>query len=248
MEHTIRQQIQDRFRLETSLLRLRRQREANEAALRQAKFDLREAKARAAEYRGSFQSLRDRMKGEKEQRETQLRHEVAEAEAALTKTRQEKEMLDRKIPETEAKLADLPAVRELRERAQGEDLKEFCRLEVLHCIEAVEPLLAVNLEAIEAYRRRRDIALRTLDEYAALETDPGKAGEACRIWIQRITAALEDMGIPFGPWSYYENPAAFILSAAADHNRWERTIQARDQIYGLQRELCRLRIQLEKVM
>ncbi len=248
MESTIRNQIQDRFRLETSQLRLRRQWEANEAALRQAKYEQREAKVWAAEYQGSFQSFRDRISGKKERQETLFRHNIAEAEQNLTTAQRERSRLEEEIPETEAGLGALPGLEELRAQAWGEDLKEFCRLEVLYCIEAVEPLLAANLGAIEAYRRRKDVAFKTWEETAELETDPGKAGEACKPYIRRITAALEGLGIPFGPWSYYENPAAFILSAAAEHNRWERTIQARDQIHKLQRELYQLRKQLESVM
>ena len=46
--------LSKRFQSEIDLLRLQRQRAENEAALRQAKFDLREAKVAEAEYRGSL--------------------------------------------------------------------------------------------------------------------------------------------------------------------------------------------------
>ena len=48
------EQIQIRYQSEINLLRLEQQAEVAKAALRQAKFDLREAKVAEAEYRGSL--------------------------------------------------------------------------------------------------------------------------------------------------------------------------------------------------
>ena len=72
-------QIQDRFQLEMNLLRLERQAEEVKAALRQGKFDLREAKVAQSEYAGSFKSFWDKLKGQREETETALRHAVQKA-------------------------------------------------------------------------------------------------------------------------------------------------------------------------
>ena len=107
MRDTILTQIQDRFRLETHLLRLEHQTAENEAALRQAKYDLREANAAEVEYGGSFRAFRDKLTGKKEAAETALRHNVQNAEAALASARQTAKRLALQSEEVRSRLEKL---------------------------------------------------------------------------------------------------------------------------------------------
>ena len=106
-------QIQDRFQLETDLLRLERQAEDAKAVLRQAKFDLREAKVAEAGYRGSFKSFRDKLAGRREEAETALRHAIRKAEANLASAQQENAALEAQIAALREQLTDLPSEDEI---------------------------------------------------------------------------------------------------------------------------------------
>ncbi len=249
MECTLTKQIQERFLLETSLLRFGRRRVENEAALRQAKFDLREANAREAEYRGSIRSFLDRMKGAQEQRETELRHAAAAAKQRLADTQREKTLIEQSISQTEERLAALPCLDALRAAAQGETLTEYCRLDALYCIEVLEPMLGKNhadLFALREKQRGNNIGkFYTEDEAAQIATDPVHSADACKPFLTRLRAALEHLQLPFGTWRFYENPAGFLWNVAAEHNRRERLNDALDQVEELQKQLQRLKIRVE---
>jgi len=169
--------IQDRFRLETDLLRLERQTEENKAALRQAKFDLREAKVAEAEYRGSFRSFKDKLTGKREETETALRHAVQKAEADLAATQRQKEVLDTQLSGLREQLAQLPEWEALND---GSPL--WCRLEALYCMEVLSPMLEANHELLIQRRNQFNGSnagqVKTWQTLAEIYTAPEAAGEA----------------------------------------------------------------------
>lgn len=248
MENAIRQ-LQDLHQLELLLLRLQRQTAENAAALRQAKFDLREAKVAEAEYAGSFRSFRDKLTGKQEEKETGLRHAVQQAEAALTSAQQTRKRLELQLPEARARLEALPSRDALREQADPDTLLEWNRLEALYCMEAVLPLLEANRELLIERRNQFNGSyagqLKTRQTLAEIYTAPEAAGEACKPYILRLKEALDTLGIPFPVPEYWENPTAF-LSYATKYTRMDRINTAIAQVEATQQLLPGLRKQLEE--
>lgn len=236
--------ITTRFRLETDLLRLERQVEENKAALRQAKFDLREAKVAETEYKGSFKRFRDKLTGKQEQAETALRHTVQNAEAALTCTQRHKELLDTQLSDLKEQLALLPDWESLNDGSA-----QWYQLEALYCTEVLTPLLEVNHELLIQRRNQFNGSnagqVKTWQTLAEIYTAPEAAGEACKPYIQRLQAALEALGIPFAPSAYFDAPTAF-LSSATKYTRMDRVNEAITQSESLQRLLPKLQKQLSE--
>ena len=234
--------IQDRFRLETDLLRLERQTEENKAALRQAKFDLREAKVAVAEYRGSFRSFKDKLTGKREETETALRHAVQKAEADLAAAQRQKEVLDTQLSGLREQLAQLPEWEALND---GGPL--WCRLEVLYCMEVLSPMLEANHELLIQRRNQFNGSnagqVKTWQTLAEIYTAPEAAGEACRPYLLRLKAALDALDISFELPAYLEAPTLF-LSSATQYTRMDRVNEAILQIEAIQRLIPKLQKQL----
>jgi len=234
--------IQDRFRLETDLLRLERQTEENKAALRQAKFDLREAKVAEAEYRGSFRSFKDKLTGKREETETALRHAVQKAEADLAATQRQKEVLDTQLSGLREQLAQLPEWEALND---GSPL--WCRLEALYCMEVLSPMLEANHELLIQRRNQFNGSnagqVKTWQTLAEIYTAPEAAGEACRPYLLRLKAALDALDISFELPAYLEAPTLF-LSSATQYTRMDRVNGAILQIEAIQRLIPKLQKQL----
>lgn len=249
MENTILTQIQDRFRLDISLLRLQRQIRENEAALRQAKFDLRTAQQELTLYEGSFRSFLDRISGRQEARETSLRHAAQKAEANLASAQRKKEILNAQLPELEKKRASAPDWNSLRQQTDTAALKEWLRLESLFCMEALLPLLEENHTALMELRNMMSGAnvgkVYTFAEQAQIGSAPESTGQSCKPYILRLKAALAELDIPFVPCTYFDNPTAFVISAAAVHNRRDRLNKALGQVEAVQKLLPKLMKQLE---
>jgi len=234
--------IQDRFRLETDLLRLERQTEENKAALRQAKFDLREAKVAEAEYRGSFRSFKDKLTGKREETETALRHAVQKAEADLAATQRQKEVLDTQLSGLREQLAQLPEWEALND---GSPL--WCRLEALYCMGVLSPMLEANHELLIQRRNQFNGSnagqVKTWQTLAEIYTAPEAAGEACRPYLLRLKAALDALDISFELPAYLEAPTLF-LSSATQYTRMDRVNGAILQIEAIQRLIPKLQKQL----
>lgn len=235
--------IRDRHQLEMQLLRLQQQTAENDAALRQAKFHLREAKVAQAEYSGSFKRFKDKLTGKKEMTETTLRHAVQKAEADLASAQRQKEVLDARLTEIKQALATTPAWNSLNDGSS-----EWHRLEVLYCIEVLVPLLEENRELLLERRNQFNGSysgqIRTHQTLAEIYTAPEAAGEACKPYIQRLKAALDALEIPFASGSYFDNPT-FFLSSATQYTRMDRVNEAITQAEQLQRTLPKLKKQLE---
>ena len=236
--------IHDHYDLLISLLHLERQLAENESALRQAKYDLREAKVAEAEYSGSFRALRDRLTGKQEAAETALRHAVQTAEAHLASTRQQKEALDAQLAEGKAQLSVCPAWEVLRDGS-----REWYRLEALLCMETVAPLLEISRDLLT--RRRNQFngtyagQIKTRQELAQIYSAPEAAGEACKPYLLRLQEALAHLEISLDLHRCFLDPTAF-LSCATQFNRMDRVNEAIAQVEAMQHLLPGLQKQLEE--
>ena len=237
-------QIQNRFQLESELLLLERQMEDNKAALRQAKFDLREATMAQAEYSGSFKAFRDKLKGHREESETALRHAVQKAETALASAQRQKEVLDSRLSELKEQLAALPDWESLKDGSG-----QWYRLEALYCIEVLEPLLEANQELLVERRNQFNGSyageIKTRQTLAEIYSAPEVAGEACKPALIRLKAALEKLEVPFELHSYFDAPTAF-LSSATKFTRMDRINEAIGQVEAMQRLLPKLQKELSE--
>lgn len=235
--------LNERFQLEIDLLRLERQAEEISAALRQAKFDLREANVAQAEYSGSFRALRDRFTGKREESETALRHAVQQAEATLASAQREKESLDARLVQLKEQLSGLPTWEDLNDGSA-----QWHRLEAMFCLEVLSPMLEANHELLVERRNQFNGAnagqIKTHQDLADIYSAPEAAGEACKPYLLRLKTALDSLGIPFDLHRYFEEPTAF-LSSATQFTRMDRINTAINQVEALQNLLPKLQNQLE---
>lgn len=235
-------QIQDRFQLEIGLLRVERQVEEAKAALRQAKFDLREAKVAQSEYAGSFRSFRDKLKGQREETETALRHAVQKAETALPSAQWQKEQLDAQLSQLKEQSAALPDWDALNDGSE-----EWHRLESRYCMEVLVSLLEATRELLVERRNQFNGSnagqIKARYELAEIYSAPEAAGEACKPYLLRLKAALDKLGIALELGSYFDSPTAF-LSQATKYTRMDRINRAISQAEALQRQMSNLQKEL----
>jgi len=235
-------QIQDRFQLEIGLLRLERQVEEAKAALRQAKFDLREAKVTQSEYAGSFKSFRDKLKGQREETETALRHAVQKAETDLASAQRQNEQLDAQLSQLKEQSAALPDWDSLNDGSE-----EWHRLEARYCAEVLVPLLEATRELLLERRNQFNGTnagqLKARYELAEIYSAPEAAGEACKPYLLRLKAALDKLGIALELGSYFDAPTSF-LSQATKYTRMDRINRAISQTEALQRQMSNLQKEL----
>ena len=236
--------LSKRFQLEIDLLRLERQAEEISAALRQAKFDLREAKVAEAEYRGSFRALRDRFTGKREETETAFRHAVQTAEADLTSAQRQKELLESQLSQLKEQLTALPDWQSLKDGS-----REWYRLEGLYCLEVLMPLLKITHELLVERRNQFNGTnagqLKTHYDLAEIYSAPEAAGEACKPYLLRLKAALDGLNIPFELHPFFEEPTYF-LSSATNFTRMDRINTAIGKTEALQRQLADLQTELSE--
>ena len=237
-------QIQDRFQLEMDFLRLERQAEDAKAVLRQAKFDLREAKVAEAEYRGSFKSFRDKLAGRREEAETALRHAVQKAEADLTSAQRQKELLDARLSEIKEQLSALPDWESLKDKS-----REWHRLEALYCMEVLTPMLEATHDLLIERRNQFNGSnagqIKSRQTLAEIYSAPEAAGEACKPYLLRLKAALEELGNALELHSFFDSPT-FFLSSATQYTRMNRVNDAIGQAETLQRQLLNLQKELSE--
>ena len=238
-----RSSIRDHYDLLISLLKAERQQSEQEAALRQAKFDLRQAKASQLEYGSTFRSFLDKFTGKREETETALRHAVRKAEADLATAQQEKAALEAQIAALREQLADLPAWESRCDRSA-----EWYQLEALYCLEVLAPLLEANLNLLTERRNQFNVTcagqVKTRYALAEIYTAPEAAAEACKPYLLRLKTALSQQEIPFELHRYFEEPTAF-LSSATQFTRMDRINTAIAQTEALQKRLPGLKTQLE---
>ena len=249
MEEDALKQIQARHDLEMSALRLQRQLAEHNSALRQAKYELREAQQEQVLYGGSFRRFLDKLSGRQEEKETALRHAVQKAEAKLTAAKSQKELSEKQLSDLKQQQEKSPDWDDLRLQAEGESLQEWCRLDALLCIEVLSKLLEENHAALIEQRNMMSGAnvgkIYTYAEQAETYTAPEKIGQLCKPYILRMRAALEILEIPFETYSYFQNPATFVNGVIASHNRRDRVNDAMGQVEALQQMLPKIQPRLE---
>lgn len=237
-------QIQSHYQLKTDLLHLEQQAEETAASLRQAKFDLREAKAAEINYRGSFRSFRDKLTGKQEASETALRHAVQKAEADLASAQRQKEFLASRLSGLKEQLSSLPDWESLNDGST-----QWYRLEALYCMQVLEPLVEANrdllLERRSQFNGGNAGQIKTRQTLAEIYSAPEAAGEACKPYVLRLKAALDALDIAFSFHDYWENPTAF-LSSATQYTRMDRINTAIAQVEAMQRQLPKLRTALSE--
>ena len=231
--------IQQRFDLDFALLQATRRKAQTQAALRQAKYDLREAQIAQTEYSGSFKSFRDKLTGKREATETQLRHDVQRAETALVTAQQELDNVNQKLPRLEDALSQLPAWESLK--PQDEPLWQ--RLEARYCIEVLIPLLEITHQLLTERRAQFNGTyagqLKSLQDLADIYSAPEAAAEGCKPYLLRLESALAFLEIPFSLGSFFINPTVF-LSEATKFTQMDRINTAIGQTEKLQRLLSQL--------
>ena len=235
--------IRNHYDLLISLLQLERQLSETDAALRQAKFNLREAKVAQAEYSGSFKRFRDKLTGKREASETALRHRVQQAEADLASAQRVKESLVNRIAEEKAQLSALP---DWASRNDGS--REWHRLEAMYCTEMLKPHLDITHELLLERRAQFNGTyagqIKSHLELADIYSAPEAAGEDCKTLLLRLREALDGLEIPFEIGSFFEAPTAF-LSSATQFTRMDRINTAIGQAEAMQKLLPQLQKQLE---
>lgn len=252
MEETLFEQIHAHHDRAITALRLRQHHEEVSRQLSQAKFDKRSAWEAHAQYQGSLRSFLDRLKGVMEEKAELLAKDLRMAEAREKQLDQERKQLIRKIAENELQIEAAPEYDELWQLAASdpEAAREWHRLDALYCIEALQPLLEDCRTALVERRNMLNGAnvgkVYTYSERAEIQTNPEKCGEDCKYLIQRLEKSLKNLEIPFEPGGFFSNPAFFLNASAAHHNRRDRLNQALDQALSLQKQLAKLRTQLEE--
>ena len=235
--------IQKRFDCDLALLRANRKQAQAQAALRQAKFDLREAKAAQLEYGGSFRSFRDKLTGKKEESETRLRHAVEKAEAEASNAQRNLDAAEEEIQNLEVALSQIPSWESLKTE-ENETL--WCQLEARYCTEWLIPHLEIThqllLERRAQFNGTNAGQIKTLGELADIYSAPEAAAEDCVPYIRRLQTALNFLGADFPEFAFFDAPTAF-LSSATQYTRMDRINTAIAQAEKLQRLLSQMQQQ-----
>jgi len=238
--------LKERFDLDIALLRIRRKKAGVDAALRQAKFDLREAQQAQILYGGSFKSFFDKLTGKQEEKEAALRHAVQRSEADLAAAMRSVSEAEENIRLLEKNLSMLPSWDTLK---TAETAPVWYRLEALFCAEAVLPLLEINrlllLERRNQLNGSNAGQIKTAYELADIITAPEKAGDDCKPYIMRLDAALTALDMHLPACGYFHDPAAF-LNTATKYARFDRLNEAIVQTESLLRHIPVLTQQLQQ--
>ena len=229
--------MKERFDLEISLLRTGRKKNKADAALRQAKFDLREAQQAQTLYGSTFKSFCDKLTGKREAQETGLRHAVQRAEANLNTANQTVSAAEEEILLLNQALSSLPKWESLK---TTDNEAGWCRLEALYCAEVLLPLLEISHDLLMERRNQANGSnagqFKTTLELAELYKAPENAGEDCKPYIQRLQVALTVLGMQLPVCTFFENPSYF-LNSATKYTRFDRLNKAISQTEALLREI-----------
>ena len=235
--------IQKRFDWDLALLRANRKQAQAQAALRQAKFDLREAKAAQSEYGGSFRSFRDKLTGKKEESEIRLRHAVEKAEAEASNAQRNLDAAEEEIQNLEVALSQIPSWESLKTE---ENETIWCQLEARYCAEWLIPHLEIThqllLERRAQFNGTNAGQIKTLGELADIYSAPEAAAEDCVPYIRRLQTTLNFLGKDFPEFAFFDAPTAF-LSSATQYTRMDRINTAIAQAEKLQRLLSQMQQQ-----
>ena len=219
------------YELETDIFRSSQRETELKEAVKQARFDLRQATIAQVEYSG-IRAFLDKLSGKYADKAEEFSREVRKAEAELGILERQLEAENQKLSALKNQRASLPSLEQLR-TPENEDL--WNSLECHRCARQLLPKLEALEEALEEYRQmlRGEIPLLSISQQQAIGAAPISLGEAC----SPLLARLEPMGISYG--DFFRSPAAF-LAAAARHNQLERAAAADTQLRKLKAELLGL--------
>lgn len=229
------QTLEHCYELEAALLRLTRRQKARNEELWEAKFDLRDREEKLLNYQGGVRALLHRLSGKREETEEALTREVRQAQAQLAALQQERSALEADLKRTREELQLLPDRETLRRETEE---SRWAALEAKFCTEALSPLLEDNHKALLEYRslmQGNHPEILSPQRQQEIYAEPNLRAEKCLPYLQRLKQALEILEIPFEPGRYYDSPAAFLVSAAAMHNRRDRVNQALTQVEAIQK-------------
>jgi len=237
-------QMGRRYELDTALFRLERKMEAVAKSVREEKYTLRQAKQEQILYDGSFRSFLHKLSGKQEEKKDALRRAVSTAQAELDFLTREQEMLEASREAIEKDIAILPSSEEIKQWASAdpETKKQWAALEAAFCAEQLQTLLEKTDEALEAYRAQlrgdRMGEIVSYEELHEIGTAHVGLANACRPLLQGLREALQIRGQSLETGSYFENPAGYIVSAAAQHNRIDRVNEALSQVAAARRQIA----------
>lgn len=221
--------LKQRYALETELLHVNLRSKEVAEEIKQAKFDERAAKEALWNYESSIRGFLHRISGKREENLEALNRKLRRCQQQLSDLLREQESLEQKRDSLTAALQPLPSPEELRETVEA---KEWARLEARYCAEALSPLLEENHRALLEYRelmqgQRPEIL--SAAEQQEIYSAPDIWAVQCQPLIQRLKTALDILNIPFEIGGYYSSPTAYLVTAAAIHNRRDRVNRALDQ-------------------
>lgn len=232
--------LQQYYEVQTSLLMLQRRLEEITEEIRQAKYDLRNAEEAQLNYGGSVRAILDGFSGRKAEREELLHRNVRDMEGKRDALLREKEMLQQRQTENLELLKTFPSPEQLRKES---DPLQWAALEAKYCAEALSPLLEENHRALLKYRSllRGEYPILSPEDRQEISSRPNLRAKECLPWLHRLKEALDILGQPFAPGSYYDSPDAWLFGMAADHNRRDRLNSALDQVEAVEKILRRYR-------
>lgn len=221
------------YELETDIFRSSQKEAGLKDAVKQAKFNLRQATIAQVEYSG-VRAFLDKFSGKYADKAEEFSREVRKAEAELSILERQREAEQQKLSALKEQRASLPPLEQLRTEANA-DL--WARLESRYCAEVLLPLLDKTAEALTEYRRmlRGEIPLLSIGQQQAIGAAPIELAEECCPLLLR----LEKAGTDLTPGDFFPNPAGF-LAAAARHNQLERAADADAQVRKLKNKLNHL--------
>lgn len=218
------------YELETDIFRNSQRETELKEAVKQAKYDLRQATIAQVEYSG-IRAFLDKLSGKYADKAEVFSREVRKEEAELSILERQLEAETRNLSALKEERAALPSLEQLRTE---ENAALWARLESRYCAGVLLPLLDETAEALAEYRRmlRGEIPLLSIGQQQAIGTAPIALAEECQPLLQR----LEQAGADLPPADFFRSPAAF-LSAAARHNQLERAAAAAGQTAKLKKHL-----------
>ena len=221
------------YELETAIFRSSQKEEKLKEAVKQAKFDLRQATIAQVEYSG-IRAFLDKLSGKYSDKAEVFSREVRKAEAELSILERQLEAEQQKLTALQKQRTSLPPLEQLRTE---ENAALWSKLEAHSCAEQLLPLLDETAEALTEYRQmlRGEIPLLSIGQQQAIGTAPIALAQECQPLLQR----LEKAGTDLPTADFFRNPAAF-LAAAARHNQLERAADADAQVWKLKNKLNHL--------
>lgn len=222
------------WNLKTTVFHLQRQTELLKQELSQAKYDLREAKARQLEYSGSFRALLDKFSGKQEQKLYKLASDQRQAEARLAERGRELGDASQKLEEASALLSTLSPAPDPQSEAR------YC----IACLTILLPEADAALDAMgDLMRGAVPGQIVTREQRQMVYGEADRKADACSEILKQLEAALSQLSIPFTLPAGYRDPVAYLANAT-EYTRRDRLNDLIRQTVAIQKQLPDLLTQL----